>query len=96
MTTKKLIKRKLQLVFGRTIQMKKMNGINKEALIGISTEMTKHKMKVKINKKDNVEHKDDSNDQKSGGTSKIRGDDDITGVGRKDKKTGKELKRKRF
>ena len=40
-------KEKIQLVFGRTIQMKKMNGMNKEALMGISTEMTKHKMKVK-------------------------------------------------
>jgi hypothetical protein len=40
-------KEKKQLVFGRTIQMKKMNGMNKEALIGILTEMTKHKMKVK-------------------------------------------------
>ncbi len=45
--TTKPIKRKLQLVFGRMIQMKKMNGINKEALTEISTEMTKHKMKVK-------------------------------------------------
>ena len=48
----------------------------------------------------NVEHKDDSNKQKSGGTSKIRGDDDITGIGRKDKKKGKKkgkgLKRKRY
>ena len=46
-TTAKLIKRKLQLVFGRTIQMKKMNGMNKETLTGISTKMTKHKTKVK-------------------------------------------------
>jgi hypothetical protein len=45
---------------------------------------------------DNVEHEDDSNMQKSGGTSKIWGDDDITGVGRKDKKKGKGLKRKRY
>ena len=44
-------------------------------------------MKVKKNyASDNVEHKDDSNKQKSWGTSEIRGDDDITGVGRKDKK----------
>jgi hypothetical protein len=35
---------------------------------------------------DNVEHEDDSNEQKNGDTSKIRGDDDITGVGHKDKK----------
>ncbi len=46
-TTTEPIKRKLQLVFGRTIQMRKMNGMNKEALTGISTEMTKHKKKVK-------------------------------------------------
>ncbi len=45
---------------------------------------------------DNVEHEDDSNEQKSGGTSKNRGDDDITGIGRKDKKKGKGLKRKRY
>jgi hypothetical protein len=45
---------------------------------------------------DNVEHEDDSNEQKSGGMSKIRGDDDITGVGRKDKKKGKERKRKSY
>jgi hypothetical protein len=45
---------------------------------------------------DNVEHEDDSNDQKSGGTSEIRGDDDITGIGRKDKKKGKGLKKKRY
>jgi hypothetical protein len=45
---------------------------------------------------DNVEHKDDSNKQKSGGTSKNRGDDDIAGIGRKDKKKGKGLKRKRY
>jgi hypothetical protein len=38
---------------------------------------------------DNVEHEDDSNEQKSGGMSKIRGDDDITGVRCKDKKKGK-------
>ena len=41
------IKRKLKVVFGKSNQMKKMNGMNKEALTGISTEMTKHKMKVK-------------------------------------------------
>jgi hypothetical protein len=76
--------------------MKKMNGINKDALMGISTEMTKHKMKVNKNyASDNVEHEDDSNEQKSGGTSKIRDDDDITGVGHKDKEKGKGLKRKR-
>ncbi len=68
--------------------------MNKEELTGISTEMTKHKMKVKNYASDNVEHEDDSNEQKSGGASKIRGDDDITGVGRKDKKKGKGLKRK--
>jgi hypothetical protein len=45
---------------------------------------------------DNVEHEDDSNKQKSGGTSKIRCDDDITGVGHKDKKKGKGLNRKRY
>jgi hypothetical protein len=45
---------------------------------------------------DNVEHKDDSNGQKSGGTSEIRNDDDITVVGHKDKKRGKGLNRKRY
>ncbi len=65
--------------------------------MGISTEMIKHKMKVKKNyANDKVEHKDNSNEQKSGGTSKIRGDDDITGVGRKIKKKEKGLKRKRY
>ena len=38
------IKRKLKVVFGKSNQMKKMNGMNKEALTGISTEMTNHKM----------------------------------------------------
>ncbi len=60
--------------------------MNKEALTGISTEMTKHKMKEKKNyASDNVEHEDDSNEQKSGGMSKIRGDNDITGIGCKEK-----------
>ncbi len=44
---------------------------------------------------DNVEHKDDSNKQKSGGMSKNRGDDDITGIGHKDKKKGKGLKKEK-
>jgi galactitol-specific phosphotransferase system IIC component len=38
------IKRKLKVVFGKSNQMKKMNGMNKEALMGISTKMTNHKM----------------------------------------------------
>ncbi len=38
------IKRKLEVVFGKSNQMKKMNGMNKEALMGISTKMTNHKM----------------------------------------------------
>jgi hypothetical protein len=45
-TGTKLIQIKLQVVFGRSIQMKKMNGIKKESLTRISTEMTNHKMKV--------------------------------------------------
>jgi len=46
---------------------------------------------------DNVEHEDDSNKQKSGGRSKIRGDDDITGIVRKEKdKKGKGQKRKSY
>jgi hypothetical protein len=45
---------------------------------------------------DNVDYKDDSNEQMSGGTSEIRGDDDITGIERKDMKKGKGLKRKRY
>ncbi len=53
-------------------------------------------MKVKKYASDNVEHENDFNEQKSGGTSKIRGDDDITGIGRKDKKKRKGLKRKRY
>ena len=38
------IKRELKVVFGKSNQMKKMNGMNKEALMGISTKMTNHKM----------------------------------------------------
>jgi hypothetical protein len=38
------IKRKLKVVFEQLNQMKKMNGMNKEALMGISTKMTNHKM----------------------------------------------------
>ncbi len=38
------IKRKLKAVFGKSNQMKKMNGMNKEALTGISIKMTNHKM----------------------------------------------------
>jgi hypothetical protein len=38
------IKRKLKVVFGKSNQMKKINGMNKEALMGISTKMTNHKM----------------------------------------------------
>jgi hypothetical protein len=38
------IKRKLKVVFGKSNQMKKMNGINKEALMGISTKITNYKM----------------------------------------------------
>ncbi len=38
------IKRKLKVVFGKSNQMKKMNGMNKEALTGISLKMTNHKM----------------------------------------------------
>jgi hypothetical protein len=36
--------RKLKVVFGKSNQMKKMNGMNKEALMGISTKITNHKM----------------------------------------------------
>ncbi len=32
------------IFFGKSNQMKKMNGMNKEALMGISTKMTNHKM----------------------------------------------------
>jgi hypothetical protein len=46
-TGTKPTQRKLQVVFGRSLQMKKMNGMNKEALTGISTEMTNHKTKLK-------------------------------------------------
>ncbi len=45
---------------------------------------------------DNVEDENDSNEQKSGGMSDVRGDDDITGAGRKAKKTKKGQKRKRY
>jgi galactitol-specific phosphotransferase system IIC component len=38
------IKKKLKVVFGKSNQMKKMNGMNKEALTGISTKMTNHTM----------------------------------------------------
>ncbi len=38
------IKRNFKVVFGKLNQMKKMNGMNKEALMGISTKMTNHKM----------------------------------------------------
>jgi hypothetical protein len=77
--------------------MNKMNGMNKEAPMGISTEMTNHKMKVKKNDAgDNVEDQNDSNEQKSGGMSKIRGDDDITGIGHKAKKTKKGQKKKKY
>jgi hypothetical protein len=38
------IKRKSKVVFGKSNQMKKMNGMNKEGLTGISTKMTNHKM----------------------------------------------------
>ncbi len=44
MTGTRPIKRKLKVVFGKSNQMKKMNGMNKEALTGISTKMTNHKM----------------------------------------------------
>ncbi len=38
------MKRKLKVVFGKSNQMKKMNGMNKEALTGISTKKANHKM----------------------------------------------------
>jgi hypothetical protein len=38
------IKRKLKVVLGKSNQMEKRNGINKEALTGMSTKMTNHKM----------------------------------------------------
>jgi hypothetical protein len=64
--------------------------MNKEALMGISTEVTNHKIKVKKTASDNVEHEDDSNKQNSGGRSEIRGDDDIAGIVHKEKdKKGK-------
>jgi hypothetical protein len=38
------IKIKLKAVFGKSNQMKEMNGTNKETLTGISIKMTNHKM----------------------------------------------------
>ncbi len=73
-----------------------MNGMNKEALVGISTKMKNHKMimmPVTMMKRKVTPMR-----KRVGGRSilGVRGDDDMTGVDHTEKKKGRAKKRKRY